>query len=409
MKTVHIGNVRNSLMIERFTAVHSTPLRNASARKVWLAREGDIVVTQRPVSADLKAHMRRVTGLAGDGVTFITAGDDLDDLAGEISRLAGGAELEIEPYALERWVAALAHRVGGRIRGYDDAPSPGLIDLIYRLNTKSGFREAAGGLDIALPEGRAARGAERLEEACRGMLRQCPSVIVKLDRSSNGYGNLVLGQSDIAELPARLARHFAGFAGQGDCYMVEEFLAFDALPSVEMTATGDGLRLDYICDQRVEPKAGMATPPAGLAPHTLSALQDAGAVFGSWLRAEGYRGVFDVDGGMLAGGDMVFTETNTRRTAGSHLNDIARRLLGPSFLHDRVWLSGHVGLATARPLSALEARLKEAGLLYDRVARTGVILPVDHVAGERCYYQIFAASMEEAEDMEQRLHRKVCQ
>ena len=84
MKKVMIGNVFNHQMIERFTAVHSEPLKNASVRKIWLAEEGDIVVTQRPVSDELKAHVHRVTGRATDRVKCLIIGEDLQALASQI-------------------------------------------------------------------------------------------------------------------------------------------------------------------------------------------------------------------------------------------------------------------------------------------------------------------------------------
>ncbi|GAB4513333.1 MAG: hypothetical protein Tsb0019_10580 [Roseibium sp.] len=398
-----IGNVCNHLMIEQFTSEHSDPLRNASARKIWLAEDGDVLVTQRPVSAGLKAHVQRITGLSPERVTCLDPGDDLETLAAEIREMAGDAPVVLAPYALEHWVTRLSDLLGGSIDLFDGTPPSPLVDLVYRLNTKSGFREVAAELGLPMPAGLVAEGRPALEDACRQMLCRHDGVMVKLDRSSNGYGNLPLSREDLPDLSARLENHFAGFGSQPDRYMVEEFLAFAALPSVEMTVRTDGLRFDYVCDQRLTPKAGMATPPAGLERKSLSQLEDAGKIFGAWLHSRGYRGVFDVDGGMLADGSIVFTETNTRRTAGSHLHDIARRLLGPEYLSGRVWLSGSAGLAEARPMQVLEELLDRNGLLYDAGAGLGAVLPVDHVTGERCFYQIFAASIPEASETELRL------
>ena len=284
---------------------------------------------------------------------------------------------------------ALSEELGGRVAYFDETPPPELVDLVYRINTKSGFREISVGLGLPMPEGQAATSFRDLEDVCRNMLRRHEKIIVKLDRSSNGYGNLVLSQSDLPDPGCHLAGHIAAFREQPDRFMVEEFLTFVALPSVEMTVQSDGSRFDYICDQRVEPKAGMATPPEGLGEQTIADLEKAGTIFGAWLHGQGYRGVFDVDGGCLADGTMIFTETNVRRTAGSHLQDIARRLLGPAHPRDRVWISGNVSLPRPKSLVQLESILEKMELFYDEANRKGTIFPVDHVGGARCNYQIF--------------------
>jgi hypothetical protein len=54
-------------------------------------------------------------------------------------------------------------------------------------------------------------------------------------------------------------------------------------------------------------------------------LRKASAVFGEWLQAQGYRGVFDVDCGVYADG-FVITEANVRTTGGTYLEKLARLL-----------------------------------------------------------------------------------
>ncbi len=404
MKRVTIGNVFNHLMIERYAEAHSAPLKNASARKIWLARNGDIIATQRPVSSALLAHVSRVTGLATDAVKCLDISDDPRVLKADILAASGNEPVELAPYALERWIVALSEKLGGVIEFHDGTPGPALVDEIYRLNTKSGFRSVAVDLGLPVPDGRSVEGKGALRKTCHDMLRHHEKIIVKLDRSSNGYGNLVLSQQDMPAIGDRLEEHFSQFRDQPDAFMVEQFLSFVALPSIEMTVESSGLRFDYICDQRTDPKAGMITPPRDLPKHAQTSLERAGHTFGGWLARLGYRGVFDIDGGCTADGMVFFTETNARRTAGSHLHDIAKRLVGADYLANVMWLSGSVELSKPRPLNYLEKAVECAGLLFDATERSGFIFPVDHPAGERCFYQIFAGSTEEAQDMENRLH-----
>jgi hypothetical protein len=109
----------------------------------------------------------------------------------------------------------------------------------------------------------------------------------------------------------------------------EAFLPFDAAPSMEMIVGDDGVEPSYSCDQRTVDNAwtGMITPAE---PAHVNLCRGAAYAIGGWLHRRGYRGVFDVDCGVV-GDDYVVTEANVRRTGGTYLEELVRRLNRPPF------------------------------------------------------------------------------
>lgn len=400
-----LGNVYNGLMIDGFHDAHAAPLINGSPRKLWLARTGDIVASTRRFDPDFVKYVARMTGVAEQAVERVVFAPDWAGSAPPLAPLLDGARPVVQPYALDRAAAAVAQRHDLAIEGYEGLPSDRLIEAIERLNTKSGFREAANRLGIPVPPGGSCAGRDALVELAESLRAQHGRIIVKFDRSSNGFGNLVVSEDDGPGLAALLDAHLERFDALPPRFTVEAFLTFVSLPSIELVVGDDGLAFSYICDQRSGPRGGMATPHPGLGAEQVAQLHVAGTAFGRYLAGIGYRGTFDVDGGCTPQGEIVLTEANVRRTAGTHLHEIARRLLGSDYLETHTWLSG--SMPTGLGFAALLDAIGTARLGYDPGARRGVLLPVDHATGERCIYMIIAATHADALAMETDLARLV--
>ncbi len=147
----------------------------------------------------------------------------------------------------------------------------------------------------------------------------------KTNRASNGFGNVVIRLGSKAKIDEQIEDAIAGQPIRDCGWVYEEYLPFFGTPSIEMLIDDVGTSVFYSCDQRTVDNAwtGMVTP-AEQSPFAPQLLQ-AGTALGTWLRARGYRGIFDVDSGTYEGG-FVVTEANVRRTGGTYLEELARRL-----------------------------------------------------------------------------------
>jgi hypothetical protein len=408
MSSLHrlwVGNIYNALMMDVRVEEHASPLLNASPRKLWLAEPGDVVVSNRPIRPAFSSYVCQTTGVAERDVSHIVLSDGFRSESPDLDALIASCDgaLAVVPYALDRTIADLAQRLDLPIDPFGHRPSAQLIDTIDTLNTKTGFRRLAEDLGLPCATGISSRGRSELVDAARTMLDQYGQAIVKMDRSSNGFGNLVLSAADTPSLVEKVDAHLRRHANQPDRYVVERFHEFALLPSAEFVATDDGPLLSYVCDQRTGRRGGMMAPCAALPGEARNRLVAAGQLVGRHLVASGYRGVFDVDGGCTREGQIVLTETNVRRTAGTHLHEIAARLVGPNYQQTHTWISGTLVMTRRREFGELVETIRSAGLAFDPREGYGVILPVDDALDGKCTYMILAREQSEAQRMEDRL------
>jgi hypothetical protein len=413
------ANLVNDLMVAVPAPRHARSLSAVSPRKIWLARKGDVIITPRAIDATFKSYACALLGVDPDEVVTLSPSTEATELLAHAVMRSGmdqtlrdlAAErpgIELLPFALDTATLQLAEVISVPLAGYCNPPGRTLREAVYRLNTKSGFREVARSLGLAVVPGHSCEGIDALARSVEDLLAHHDGVFIKYDRSSNGYGHIPLRAQDIAgrDLRELLRQRTAAFADQPEVFTVEAWMPFERAPSCELTICEQGAHLLYLCDQRCPNSSfsGMTTPPVDLPAASERQLLHAGEVFGRHVHRLGYRGVCDIDGGITAGGDLYVTETNFRRTGGTYLDALARRLIGDDYLRTHVWW------ADARPgggrlgfFAGLDA-LREAGLAFDRERREGVILTADSSdVDSKWRYLILARGADYAAKMEARI------
>lgn len=413
------ANTVSELMLSVPVHAHSRSLAAVSHRKIWLAHEGDVVVTPRPIPDALRRYACALLGVSESSLTYLSADAAVTEpLAQAIARnglrarlaglVADCPELELFAFAQDERTLRLAADIGIRISGYRDAPDADLRHAIAALNTKSGFRRVAAELGFPVVAGGTCEGVTSLAADLAAIVDVDEGVIVKLDRSSNGYGHVFLSAAALAPpgLRDRLEGALAAFSEQPRVFTYERWIEFDSVPSVEMVVDDDGPSLLYLCDQRCPGASfsGLVTPPENLDPRLERRLLDIGLEFGHYLHRIGYRGVFDVDGGITPDGALYVTETNLRRTGGTYLDSLIRRLVGEEYAHSHVWIAdARIGRTDIPFVSAIR-EVEQAGLAFDDRDRVGVVLTADTVAIDgKWRYVVIARSLDEGDELEHRL------
>jgi len=418
---VIFANMVNELMVAVAPPAHAKALTEVSPRKLWLAQEGDVVVTPRPIDEPFKRYACAILGIDPDEVvTLSPAGELTETLAhalrrrGMVDRLrafiAERPNIEFLAFALDSPTLELVEDLGVPLHGYRSLPNRALREMIYQLNTKSGFRRAAENLGLRIVPGAYCEGLDALASTVEQMLGVTGGVIVKYDRSSNGYGHIIFRREEVAgrNLCDYLAERTAAFPEQPHIFTIEALMPFDSVPSVEMVIDDAGARLLYLCDQRCPNGAfaGIVTPPLNLAPKVTRELLRVGELFGDYVHGLGFREVCDVDAGVTVDGTLYVTETNFRRTGGTYLDALMRRLIGDDYLDTHVWWAdarvGGIEQDFCAGWSAIEA----AGLAFDSAAGEGVILTADSLRIDgKWRYLIIAPTAQLAADMEAKLEK----
>lgn len=328
---VLLANMINDVMIERPPINYLKSMAAVTPRKLWMAQPGDCLVTLAPCSrlfrkyvADmLELDFSEVEILAPPEIRLIHALDVVAELEA-LDRVI--ARDYLLPFVLDKPVQEFSQRTGMRILPYVETPNDAVLNTVSTINTKSGFRDIAKGLDLPIAEGGYAENSAALSKQLARFLVRRPAAIVKRNRASNGCGNVVVWAGDTESLEHQVGVFTVGLEELKCGWVYEEFLPFDAVPSMEMIIGDGGVEEFYSCDQRSVNNSwtGMVTPAK-----TTSILSDmwmAAAEIGRYLHNCGYRGIFDVDCGVM-GSKYVVTEANVRRTGGTYLEELARRLL----------------------------------------------------------------------------------
>ncbi|MFD5144286.1 peptide ligase PGM1-related protein [Streptomyces sp. NPDC058401] len=140
-------------------------------RKAWLLRAGDVFVTPVPLSREFLRYVYDLTGVPPESVTVVEvppagavplaravreAG-----LVEHVRALAGDRGAALLPTALDASAIAFARDTGLAVHPYPTVErAEAALETTMLLNTKTGFREAAGRLGMRLPAGRMCRRAE---------------------------------------------------------------------------------------------------------------------------------------------------------------------------------------------------------------------------------------------------------
>ncbi|HEY0021494.1 MAG TPA: peptide ligase PGM1-related protein [Longimicrobium sp.] len=412
------ANIASPVMLPVLPAAYARRLNGVSPRVVWTAREGDLLVTGRPVPPDLMEYACGVLGMDPGAIETLSPRDGLELPLAEALRREGLAEgcaraararpgIRFSPFALDRPTVAFGRELGVPFEGYSPgAPDDGVVELVHALNTKSGFRRRAAALGIPLAPGQACEGAGQVAAAARRLWAEWDAVLVKADRASNGFGHAVIHRRDgAAAARAAVDEALAPLAGQPQRFVVEAFLEVAWMPSVEVEVDDAGPRILYVSDQRCPGHSfsGLLTPPVDTPAGALERLEAYGLAFGAWAHGAGYRGVFDVDACVTPGCALYATESNVRQTGGTYLHRLAERILGDGYWERReVWWHDAItgaepGLGIAGAVQALEGE----GAAFDPATRRGVLPLVDTADIDgKWRYILFAGSVAEAAEFE---------
>ncbi|WP_420082246.1 peptide ligase PGM1-related protein [Streptomyces sp. JL4002] len=411
------GNFVNELMVATPTARHAKALVAVSPRKVWLTQPGDVVVLPTAPSEPLWEYACDLLGFARSSVTSVAApSEDLitltdavrkNGLTGHLRALAEAAPgLRFQPFALDRPALDLAAELGLPVDGYADGrPSDAAVEAVYRINTKPGFRDVAAELGIRTAAGRVAADRGELLTAVRDTVAAHGGAVVKPVRGSNGYGVRFLSEEDLPGLEALLDSYLADVSDQPSGWVVEQRLDLARVVTVEMEVTDAGPQVLHVGEMRTPNGSfsGQVTPLEENSP-AVDRLTADGLTLGRHLDRIGYRGPFDIDGGITGDGQLFATESNLRRTGATYLDLLVRRFLGTEGAARAVWLADSRPGGVTPDFAAGLGLVRDAGLAFEPGAAEGVVLTADTLAFDgKWRYLVMGTSHRRVEEIEKRL------
>ncbi|MFD4136571.1 peptide ligase PGM1-related protein [Streptomyces goshikiensis] len=411
------GNFVNELMVATPTARHAQALVAVSPRKIWLTQPGDVVVLPTAASEPLWEYACGLLGFARSEVTCVAApSEDLLTLtdavrkSGLTERLRSLAEsipgLRFQPFALDRPALDMAAELGLPVDGYDDGkPSETAVEAVYRVNTKPGFRDVAAHLGIQVAAGCVAADRDELVTAIRETIASHGGAVVKPVRGSNGYGVRFLSSEDLSALETLVDAYLSEMSDQPRGWVVEQRLYLARVVTVEMEVTETGPQVLHVGEMRTPNGSfsGQVTPLEENSP-AVDRLTADGLALGHHLDQLGYRGPFDIDGGITGDGQLYATESNLRRTGATYLDLLVRRFLGTEGAARAVWLADSRPGGVMPDFATGLGLVREAGLAFEPGATEGVVLTADTLAFDgKWRYLVMGTSHRRVEEIEKHL------
>lgn len=407
MTTLLIANMHSDCImgdLGGLTADQLLAVGNTDLRLAWLLEPGDVMVHAQPVDPHFLDYVAGVRGVdpaeltvvvpepRRDGTAFLTDDRILDErLVARLRDLVREHGIDrVLPATFDRTVARLVDLIGLP----DTPPGYGFFeqDGSVLVNSKVAFRALAAGVGVPIAAGTVTDSPTDAAAYVSASLDAGEAVIVKQDLHMGGRGNEILARHDLrqigasdltllataAEVSAHCAARWDRYSAGGRNRVVLEHYHPDALPlGSEVLIDESGVELRNVCEMRMRPVvSGMVLPGMEVTGTQLKSFSEAVLAISEPVRAIGYRGYMNIDGIVATDGRVLLTEFNGRLGGTTHLDAIARLLLGSTYLDEALLVTGHSWRAPSFR-AALRA-LTAAGLAYNPATRTGVLLTCDN-------------------------------
>ncbi|MET7880083.1 peptide ligase PGM1-related protein [Micromonospora profundi] len=374
---------------------------------VMAESEQDMVVVPHSISDEFIRYVNELLGRNlsarnvvvprdGDEKQLILNDESLNDgyVAAEIRSRAGGsvAGWELETYFSDRAAVTLAEEL--QLAGAGPARNFLRAGGAETYNSKVLFRQLAEAIGAPVAEGRIAASERELAGAIAELMDRTGRVMVKQDLNSGSAGNTALTSfdedvltgasrvrrltrgADVAEVARELWTEVA--VQRNTRVVVEAYHFSQAVHYTEHYVHGPGRAptLMNFGEMRMEPTfIGFEIPCQRLGPQDIGEMIAHATNLCREAGDRGFTGYMNVDSILTEDGQMLFTEVNGRMGDCTHIDYLARALVGDDYNRTHVVLTRNWLKATS--FGATLKALGEAGVLFDHDTRSGVVIPIE--------------------------------
>lgn len=323
-----------------------------------------------------------------------------------------------------------------------EAPESDKREVVDRFGSKTGLRQfyesnaSFFGAVMISPGKVCSDHLEAASEAAK-IYTRTGGVVLKIPKGHSGVGVMIIKKNSLpaglrASRQAILEKLQVQPYWQKFPICVEELIKIDTKiaggnPNVECLVTDKGeVKFLYYCGMRISGdgtfqgiEIGRNVVPSKL----MTQLQKAGKFLGKSYYQAGYRGYFDVDCLVDRAGHLFMSESNVRRTGGTHVYHLATAILGKNCFKQYYILSNnYFSLPKWSAMVKKYPNLKEQGggwtfvqaaallqpILFDPVHRRGLIIAAANTLQmNKLTYVIIGHHRDDALAIEQKLKKLV--
>jgi len=234
------------------------------------------------------------------------------------------------------------------------------------------------------------------------------SVVIKTNKGHSGAGVLIFRSGDLPKEYKACEQAIHSIL-QKDRYwekfpiVIEDCINVNpavggGFPNVEFKIAKSGkIEFLYFCAMRVDKNGvykGQEMHESVLPERIAARVIDTGYFIGEQYAGAGYRGYFDVDYVAAKNGEIYVTESNARRTGGTHMYKAAVELIGKDFMTDSYTLSNNDYSLPNNIKPSFECVLEILNpVLFNKRTKEGVVLVSSNLLEQSKFaYIVFGTS-----------------
>ncbi|OGG08578.1 hypothetical protein A2154_00485 [Candidatus Gottesmanbacteria bacterium RBG_16_43_7] len=403
-----------------------------------LAQEDNILLlTPRRISDSFLNYYRQLTGKKNFRIIAPAthSGEICRDIIKDrrafeavVDAANSSRKLSLVSYSTTIEFLRLAEELRGRGIEVLTPESPG-ADNAWTVNfygSKSGIRQLAQQSvavepDFVMPDGIILVGIEDAARVAAKWYIKNNGVVIKTNKGHSGAGLLIFrpgdlpldyGQSQKQILDTlKKDRYWNQFPIIIEDFIVAQSTVGGGFPNAEYRILKNGhIDFLYYCSLRVTAGGvfkGIEVHRDVIADKPGAQIVDTGFFIGERLAAAGYRGYYDVDFVAAKSGKLYVTESNVRRTGGTHVYHTAVRLFGKDFMYETFTLSNNMyELPRYRSFTFEQIYDMLQPVLYDKTTKEVLIISSENVLSMSCLgYIIFGKTRKRAMEIEEEMMR----
>ncbi len=246
-------------------------------------------------------------------------------------------------------------------------------------------------------------------------------VVIKTNKGHSGAGVLLLREGELPAEYSPCQRAILEMLQKDDYWklfpiVIESLLSVNqtvggGYPNVEFQILKNGhVEILYYGGMRITKDGvfrGMEIHNEAISEQAAARMVDTGFFIGEQYRANGYRGYFDVDFVAARNGQLYVTESNVRRTGGTHVFATAEKLFGKDFMYLTYVLSNNAyRLEDDKTYTFNEMLMILTPVLFNKQTREGLIIISENLLSyHQLGYIIFGKTEKRAREIEEKMIR----
>lgn len=340
---------------------------NLSERSFFWEGDDKLIITPHPISSEIFSKNKILMSFSNvfnisPGNIEISLSEAIindDNLWNNlVNIIRDNPNIEISPYAYTDEFAQLIEKLKFENLNFssNEIPKIGSEWVVSYLDSKSGFRSEMLKIQSKfdnpiIPEGFICTSLNESIKIAQWFYRRNKSCILKSDFGESGWGLLFVKKekfiscSDIRKYIVEKIENDTIW--DNSIVIVEEFIEPNKneeyfSPSVEILVNDNQFQITYSCSQLLGKDGdfqGIILGKNSISENIKSQLYNISNAIGQRYFELGYKGYFDIDFIISSNMNLYAIETNTRRTGGTHVFDLAKYLFGSNWENDYHFLS----------------------------------------------------------------------